>query len=42
VAQGVSFAYPDIFLNDLNGATKNTNNQRTANKCQCQLGAVKE
>jgi hypothetical protein len=29
-------------MNDLNGKTKNTNNQRAANKCQCQLGAVKE
>jgi hypothetical protein len=26
----------------MNEAIKNTNNQRTANKCECQLGTVKE
>jgi len=42
VVQVVSFAYPNIFINDLNEATKNTNNQRAANKCQCRLEAVKQ
>ena len=42
MVQVVSFAYPNIFINDLNEATKNTNNQRAANKCQCQLEAVKQ
>ena len=42
MVQVVSFAYPNIFINDLNEATKNTNNQRAANKCQCRLEAVKQ
>jgi hypothetical protein len=42
VVQVVSYADHKSFVNDLNEAIKNTNNERAANKCQCQLGAVKE
>jgi hypothetical protein len=36
----VSFAYRNVFINDLNEAIKIQDNKRAANKYQCQLEAV--